>query len=130
MELFQPAGAKGRRADADGQAALFPWLASPRPGFVAEPAAIVESPTSRGAARRVADTAPRLRDRLLEHFRIVARYGATDEEASLALRIPGNSYRPRRVQLVRLGMIQGTARTRSTKSGGAARVYSITGDQP
>jgi len=130
VELFEPPRAKSRRPDADGQSPLFPWVNCPRSTPQSDAAAIVESPTSRAAGKRIAPNARVLRDRLIEHFKTVGRWGATDEEGMRALGIEGNSYRPRRVELVRLGLIQATARTRPTKSGNVARVYCVAGDQP
>jgi hypothetical protein len=124
IDLFETPRTKGRRADAEGQSPLFPWVGTPRPGLITDPPAVVESPTSRAAARRIADAAPRLRDRLLEHFQKVGRYGATDEEGGAALQIPGNSYRPRRGALAWDGLIVAVGK-RPTRSGDAARVWRL-----
>jgi hypothetical protein len=123
VELFEPPLAKSRRADTTGQASLFPWLHT-RSTARSDSPAIVESPTSRAAARRIAPEAPRLYHRILNHFRAVGPFGATDEEGETALQIPGNSYRPRRGTLARDGLITAGGK-RPTRSGNAARVWRL-----
>ncbi|MFH1110370.1 MAG: hypothetical protein V1790_14410 [Planctomycetota bacterium] len=127
LELFEPPRAKGRRADAGGQNPLFPWLETQR--YTPDPPAIVESETSRAAGKRIARHAPTLRERLVEHFRAVGRWGASDEEAAMALGIDGNSYRPRRVALARAGLIVAVGK-RPTQSGDAARVWRLAEGAP
>jgi len=124
IDTFSPPVARPRRSDIFGQRGLFPWLGSERPR-IADPPAIVESPTSRAAARRIAAHAPTLRERLLDAFREAGPRGLTDEEGMRAARIPGNSYRPRRGHLQQFGLIEVTNRTRPTASGDRARVYRL-----
>jgi hypothetical protein len=127
VELFEPPRVKSRRPDANGQSPLFPWVNCPRLTSTSGLPAIVESGTSCAAARKIADAVPRLRDRLLAHFRKLGRYGATDEEAAIAVAIQGNSYRPRRVALAREGLIVAVGK-RLTRSGNAARVWRLAGE--
>lgn len=51
--------------------------------------------------------------------------GMTDEEGQKRLKIEGNSYRPMRVSLTSLGLVQDTGLTRRVKSGRTAIVWEI-----
>lgn len=78
------------------------------------------SATSRDAAESVT-TAEKDRDRVLKYIRIA--YGATDEQIATALCMNPSTARPRRVELVRQGLIVDSGRTRLTASGRAATVW-------
>lgn len=54
--------------------------------------------------------------------------GVTDEEGQDTLDIPGNSYRPARVTLVKLGFVEKSGRTRKTHTGSSASVWVSTMD--
>tara|TARA_Y100000310_G_C20687469_1_gene820012 strand:+ start:2949 stop:3299 length:351 start_codon:yes stop_codon:yes gene_type:complete len=51
--------------------------------------------------------------------------GATDAEIQGALKMDGNSERPRRVALTRAGLIEDSGRTRPTPSGRQAVVWQV-----
>ena len=51
--------------------------------------------------------------------------GSTDEEMQFALSVPGNSQRPRRVELVRKGIVRDSGQTRPTRAGGKATVWIV-----
>ncbi|WP_166827325.1 hypothetical protein [Thalassoroseus pseudoceratinae] len=63
------------------------------------------------------------RERIFNFVRSQGRHGATDAEIQAALRMDGNSERPRRIELESQGRIVRTSRKRSTDSGHHARVY-------
>jgi len=79
------------------------------------PPAQAHSHTSRSAAAEIEPTAGTLRERVLAFLRS-QRDGATDEEIQDALDMPQNTERPRRIELVRLGLVNDSGRTRKTKS--------------
>ncbi len=118
---FTPPIVKSHRADAAGQAMLFPWLHAQRPTTTIP--AIAGSPTSRRAVRRVSMSATSVRARMLQLFASRGAFGVTDEEGAAALRVSQNSYRPRRIQLVREGLLADSGRCRNTVSGCAATVW-------
>ena len=60
--------------------------------------------------------------RVLKHIHSSSD-GVTDEEGQDQLDIPGNSYRPARVALVRLGFVEKSGKTRKTHSGSSANVW-------
>jgi hypothetical protein len=76
--------------------------------------------TSQAAAESVT-TAETDRQRVLKYIR--AAYGATDEMIATALCLNPSTARPRRVELVRLGLIVDSGRTRLTSSGRAATIW-------
>jgi hypothetical protein len=80
------------------------------------------SPTSRAAADEIVSEASRLRRRVLAH--ILLSTGSTDEEGQDALSMPGNTYRPRRVELEQAGKVSASGQHRKTKSGRLAVVWS------
>lgn len=64
--------------------------------------------------------------RVLKAFAEVSKYGFTDEEGGKHLFMDGNSYRPSRVTLEKLGLVMKTTATRKTQAGRHAAVYLIT----
>jgi predicted ArsR family transcriptional regulator len=52
--------------------------------------------------------------------------GYTDEEVSDITGMPGNTVRPRRVELIGMGLVARTERTRPTRSGRRAIVWDVT----
>lgn len=78
------------------------------------------SPTSRAAARAVAPAAGTLRARVLAHVRACGGAGATDEEIQQATGMPANTERPRRIELVRAGLLVDSGTTARGRSGRAA----------
>ena len=63
--------------------------------------------------------------KVLKAFVHADRLGLTDEQGYEALRMDGNSYRPLRVTLEKLGMITKLSATRKTRSNRNARIYTI-----
>ncbi len=84
-----------------------------------------KSATSQAAAAAIAGEARFIRQRVLAFIRSRRDYGATDPEISEALGLPGDSSRPRRIELRDAGTIVDSGRTRPTRSGRAATVWII-----
>jgi len=85
-----------------------------------------QSPTSAAAAEAAQ---PKFRGnmlRVLKAFAESGKFGFTDEEGGKHLFMDGNSYRPSRVTLEKLGLVIKTTATRKTKAGRHAAVYLIT----
>ena len=61
--------------------------------------------------------------RILAHLVGCGASGATDEEMQFTLSMPGNSERPRRVDLVHKGLVRASGQTRPTDAGGKATVW-------
>ncbi len=85
------------------------------------PPYIRDSNTSFLAAEQVEPVAGTLRRNVLDYLR--RRGGATDEQISEALNMQGNTARPRRVELVELGLVHDSGETRKTRSGRKAAVW-------
>ena len=81
------------------------------------------SPTSKAAADSMKPLAGQQRERVRQFFVECGQHGATQQEAELALDIPGNSIRPRCKELEEAGEIQNSGNTRKTTSGRAAAVW-------
>lgn len=81
------------------------------------------SDTSVAAAEAIEPTAATLRMAVLGV--IAARGSATDEEIQTELGIPGNTQRPRRVELCEAGRVVDSGMRRRTKSGRLAVVWII-----
>jgi hypothetical protein len=88
------------------------------------PAAQQHSPTSVKAADQVQRAVTGMLRAVLTHFG-AASDGLTDDELIAGMGRP-NTVRPRRVDLVRLGYIRDSGRTRATASGRDAVVWTIT----
>lgn len=84
------------------------------------------SPTSVAAAEAAKPLAATYRAILLEHIRSRGIQGVTDEEAQIDLGMDQNTQRPRRVELVRAGLVRDSGRTRRTRSGRQAVVWVAT----
>lgn len=82
--------------------------------------------TSREAARAVEGTASHVRTALLRAFIQAGQEGLTDDEGQSSTGINGNTYRPRRVELERLGLVTATALRRRTQTGRSAAVFRAT----
>ena len=80
--------------------------------------------TSRAAAERITVGAETLRYAVLEAI-VNAPSGLTDQEQQAVLKLDGSTQRPRRVELLRLSLIQ-HAGERTTESGRAAMVWGPT----
>ena len=83
---------------------------------------IGKDPMSKEAAETSVVTYTTQAKRVLKHIHSSVD-GVTDEEGQDQLDIPGNSYRPARVALVRLGFVKKSGKTRKTHSGSNANVW-------
>lgn len=80
------------------------------------------SGTSREAASAIKGKSARLRELVLTELR---RQPATDEELANLLTLSGNTCRPRRVELVELGIVEDSGNRRKTASGRNAVVWRV-----
>jgi len=90
------------------------------------PPAQAHSETSQAAARAIDPYAVGLRAQV---YFAIARAGAdglTDLEVEAKTGLAGSTVRPRRVELVRLGLVHDSGRTRKTKSGREATIWITT----
>ena len=85
-----------------------------------------QSPTSAAAAEAAQPKFKGNMLRVLKAFAESGKFGFTDEEGGKHLFMDGNSYRPSRVTLEKLGLVIKTTATRKTKAGRHAAVYLIT----
>jgi hypothetical protein len=81
------------------------------------------SGTSRAAALSIEPATDTLRAAVYSWITRCGMHGATDQEISEALRMPGNTQRPRRVELVDGGHVVDSTRRRKTHSGRDAVVW-------
>lgn len=81
------------------------------------------SPTSLAAAEAIRPAADTLRAAVLHFLEERGDDGATDEEMQDALGINPSTQRPRRIELVEAGWVKDSGRTRKTRSGGTAVVW-------
>lgn len=84
--------------------------------------AVGKDPMSKQAAETSVASYTTQAKRVLKHLHSSAD-GVTDEEGQDQLGIPGNSYRPARVALARLGFVEKSGKTRKTHSGSSANVW-------
>ena len=87
------------------------------------PPYIRHSSTSQAAAIEIQPNAGTLQREVLEHLRDVSSYGATDCEIQRALKLSGDTQRPRRWELLRKGLIADSGRRRRTDNGKWAVVW-------
>ncbi len=92
-------------------------LFDPAPKFQAH------SNTSKDAAAKIETKARTLRGTVYSFLKISNLYGATDEELQTVLGMNPNTERPRRIELVELGLVKDSGRKRDTKSGRKAVVW-------
>lgn len=81
------------------------------------------SETSQAAAISIAPDANNLRAAVLRYIAGRGDDGATDEEVQDALEMNPSTQRPRRVELVRMGVVEDSGRRRKTKGGRQATVW-------
>jgi len=81
------------------------------------------SPTSRAAAIQMLPTAGTKRRLVYDFLLSSAKYGGTDEQMQVALQMPGNVQRPRRIELVAVGLVRDSGRTRKTRAGRQAVIW-------
>jgi predicted transcriptional regulator len=83
----------------------------------------VHSETSLAAAEAIRPRLGELQQRVLA---VVRHSPATDEEIQDALGMGPSTERPRRVELVRAGLVRDSGETRATRSGRQAVVWEVT----
>ncbi len=83
--------------------------------------------TSNEAARRIRPVASQQARRVFEFFVMRDVTGATDLEVQQALEMKGDTERPRRGELVKLGLIEDSGERRESEAGRLLRVYVVTG---
>lgn len=83
------------------------------------------SATSRQAAEDAKPGAATERRKVLLYLQSRGEDGATDEECQLALSMNPSTQRPRRVELVRSGLVKDSGRKRRTASGREAVVWTV-----
>ncbi len=84
------------------------------------------SATSAAAAAAIAPHLNPLQGRVLGAIRH-ASHGLTDEAIGHVTDLPGNTVRPRRIELLRKGLIRDSGKTRATASGRQAVVWELIG---
>lgn len=89
--------------------------------FEPRPPAVRSSPTSVAAAEAIRSDAKSLRAKLYAWLRVNGP--ATDEEMQAVL--PPNTQRPRRVELVRAGLVVDSGQTKPGKSGRQATLWAV-----
>ena len=87
------------------------------------PLAVESSDTSKAAARAIGTERSRLRNRVLEAIRAAGAQGATDEWLAEQLGMNPSTERPRRVELVSMGLVEDSKKTRLTKSGRSGTIW-------
>lgn len=84
-------------------------------------------PRPRRAKRAILAEPPRYtgtdRAKVLQYITEAGNFGATDEEAQVQIPMGANTQRPRRIELVRMGAIKDSGRTRRTIAGHPAVVW-------
>jgi hypothetical protein len=84
------------------------------------------SPTSIAAAVAITPDTPTLRRQVLDYIVSQGQRGATDEQIQEALAMNPSTQRPRRIELVRDGLVRDSGTTRLTGSGRKAVVWTVT----
>ncbi|MCX4244230.1 hypothetical protein [Paraliomyxa miuraensis] len=113
-------------SDASQQGLLFGcdgkvvYLPGPGPGREAEPPVARERPTSVVAGRRIRMPAKTYRAQVHDSLRAGPK---TDEEICRATGLRGSTVRPRRLELLREGLIEDSGTVRPTQSGREAIVW-------
>lgn len=87
-----------------------------------DPPPSVPSATSEAASIAIESAAATLRGQVLRAIRATAD-GLTDEQVQAACAMNPSTQRPRRVELVRAGLVVDSGRTRATTSGRQAVVW-------
>ncbi|MBK5204334.1 MAG: hypothetical protein JJD98_02685 [Polaromonas sp.] len=81
------------------------------------------SATSKAAAEAIEPRAGTQRARVLDHLRDMEDCGATDDEMQRFIPMSANSQRPRRQELVKVGLVVDSGRTRKTAADQDAVVW-------
>lgn len=99
---------------------LFPDAPDPQPD---KPLPHNRTATSKLAAAGMKPFAPKQGERVFEFIKAQGDHGATDEEIQTALKMTGNSERPRRHRLVEQRRVKESKNMRPTQSGTPAKVW-------
>lgn len=99
--------------------ATLPLFAAP-----ARAPAVQSSPTSMAAADAIGDRLNTLQRSVVAFLKARGEHGATDEEIAAGLQMNPSTARPRRIELVRRGLVV-EAGTRKTKSGRYATAWRL-----
>lgn len=91
--------------------------------FDTKPPYQAHSTTSFKAAALIEPTAASLRGQVLAFMRQAGTQGATDEEIQVAMEMNPSTQRPRRIELLGMGLIANSGETRLTRSGRRAVVW-------
>jgi hypothetical protein len=91
------------------------------------PPYIRHSDTSLASAAHIADGAPTLRGQVYRFIHKCRWYGATDHEVQDQLDMNPSTQRPRRIELVKRGLVKDSGRRRPTHTGRKAVVWIATG---
>lgn len=85
--------------------------------------------TSMAAYAKIQAVAPTLRGQVYRFLLVKheKKVGATDDEIQISLDMRGQTERPRRRELVDLGLVRDTGKTRLTEAGRDAVVWAICG---
>ena len=86
------------------------------------------SDTSIAAAREIEPLKETLRSKVLAYLN--DRVGATDEMMQRDLQMNPSTQRPRRIELVRMGLVKDSGVTMKTASGRQATIWMVTGNGP
>lgn len=81
--------------------------------------------TSIEAKDSMTECAATMRARVLTLLRGFPTSGATDEQIQHCLSMNPSTERPRRIELVRMGLVRDSGRTRETSSGRKAIVWTV-----
>lgn len=81
------------------------------------------SDTSKSAAEAIEPKVGTLRRKVLDRIRLTGSYGVTDEQGWHALNMDQNTYRPRRIELWRAGLVKDSGKRRRTTKGRTAVVW-------
>lgn len=83
------------------------------------------SVTSREAAKSIAKSSQTFKSMVHSFIKTSGDYGCTDEEIQTSLEMNPSTQRPRRVDLVRDGVVEDSGKQRKTRSGRNAVVWVI-----
>ena len=106
-------------------------LTSSRPGLLTDEQLLAaqpigRDPMSQGAAEEARPSYTQACRKILRMLNQAGDEGSTDEEGEELLHMSGNSYRPARVALVKLGYAAKSGRSRKTRSGRSANIWIAT----
>ena len=80
---------------------------------------------SRAAKQAIKEKLPELRARVYDRLAVLGEVGATDEQLQDSLGMEPNTQRPRRYELVKMGLVTDSGRRRPLKSGKMGTVWQV-----